>query len=101
MSEISAGIARINDITCGHDSCKSVPITKNVSNNVFTDSRAVALKKSTTEKHGCKHHNAHAEEVIQTSSKVFANGRGIALKNSKCSVKDSIKTASNTVFAVF
>ena len=96
---MSLGIARQNDMQTGHDNCAPVPWISNLSPNVFINGKAAALKDTKSQNHGCRNHSSHPAVIMKVSSTVFANNRGIAIKNSECSDKDKVNQTSNDVFA--
>lgn len=97
MSDNGYAVGRYGDKTTGHDSCKPVSWSENLSPNTFANEKAIVLKDSKASSHG-----RHKPTVSKVSSYTFANGRGWGLKTSTMSnCADKVNEVSPNVFANF
>lgn len=101
-----SGIARVGDMSSGHDFCPGVPIVSG-SSNVFVDGKPVACVGDTCSPHYHyiseeNQHPLHTPVIITGSNNVFVNGRPVAKIGSivSCSPfgEGMVVEGSSTVF---
>lgn len=90
-------IARLGDMSSGHDACPGVPIVDKVSTDVMINGKPVALDGSVFASHGCIAHKPHSGVVIAPDRKVLINGRNVACVGDAESCGGTIVTGSDDV----
>ena len=90
-------VARLGDMSSGHDACPGVPIVGNVSSDVKVNGKPVALDGSVFAPHGCLVHLPHSGVVIAPDRKVLVNGKNIACVGDAESCGGAIVSGSSDV----
>lgn len=91
-------IARVGDVSTGHDACPPVPITEG-SPNVFINGKPVARVGDPFAVHSCKVHPPHIGHIASGSSNVFVNGKPVARVGDPVTCGGSIAQGSDNVSA--
>lgn len=92
-----AGIARVGDISTGHDGFSPRPIITG-SNNVFLNGLPVVRLGDVWQNH-CSNSSCHTCNQVTASNTTFINGRGVVTKGMATGCGDSVATSSNNVFS--
>ena len=71
-------VARLGDMSSGHDLCTGVPIVDKVSSDVLINGKPCAFDGSVFAAHGCLVHPAHSGVVVAPDRQVLVNGKNIA-----------------------
>ena len=90
-------VARLGDMSSGHDLCPGVPIVGNVSPDVMINDKPCALDGSVFASHGCIVHAPHSGVVIAANRNVQVNGRNVACVGDAESCGGTIVTGSPDV----
>ena len=90
-------VARLGDMSSGHDSCPGVPIVDKVSSDVMINGKPVALDGSVFAPHGCIIHLPHSGVVKAPNRNVKINGRNVACIGDAESCGGTIVTGSTDV----
>lgn len=90
-------VARLGDMSSGHDLCPGVPIVENCSSDVMINGKPVALDGSVFAVHGCIVHGPHQGVVIAADRGVKINGRNVACIGDAESCGGTIVTGSPDV----
>ena len=90
-------VARLGDMSSGHDLCPGVPIVGNCSSDVMINGKPVALDGSVFAPHGCITHTPHSGVVIAADRGVKINGRHVACVGDAESCGGTIVTGSDDV----
>ena len=90
-------VARLGDMSSGHDLCPGVPIVGNCSSDVMINGKPVALDGSVFAPHGCITHTPHSGVVIAADRGVKINDRNVACVGDAESCGGTIVTGSDDV----
>lgn len=93
-----SNVARVGDLSTGHDACPPVPITDG-SPNVFINGKPVAREGDPFAVHGCIVHAPHIGYVASGSSTVFVNDKPIARVGDPVTCGGNIAQGSDNVIA--
>ena len=90
-------VARLGDMSSGHDLCPGVPIVGNCSSDIMINGKPVALDGYVFAPHGCITHTPHSGVVIAADRGVKINGRNVACVGDAESCGGTIVTGSDGV----
>lgn len=92
------GVARVGDMSSGHDACSPVPIVSGAG-TVFVNKIPAARLGDPLSPHGCFIHPVHSGVVASGSSTVFVEGKPLARSGDTVSCGGVIIGGSNDVNA--